>query len=117
MAETKADKEQSDREKANSKLEHSQGGRTTRDDPTDLGVPMLAGDPSERQGPEDALGEGPKRGDYSDRLGDQNYRPHEVVADPDAKDGEPQVKVIDQRPRASDQGEVAGKKGGVDSAS
>jgi hypothetical protein len=92
-------------------------GVTTKDDATDLGVPMLAGSTSEPVGPEDALGVGPKRGDYSDRIGPSNYHPHEVVRVRDAKPGEPQVEAQAQRPRASDVGEVAGKKGGVDSAS
>lgn len=103
-------------EKENAKLEHTEGGTTTRDDATDMGVPMLPGDPSEPVGPEDALGPGPKRGDYSDRLGETNYQPHEVRSKPDAKDGEPQVEVVAQAPRAADQGEAAGQKGGVDTA-
>lgn len=90
------------------KLEHSQGGRTTRDDPADLGVPMLAGDASEPVGPEDALGPGKKRGDYSKRLGDTNYQPHEVT-----RNDKGEVVVVDQAPRASEQGEEKGKKGGV----
>ena len=97
----------------NAKLEHSVEGTTTRDDVLDLGVPMLPGSPDEPQGPEDALGEGPTRGDYSGRIGDANYQPHHVVPNPDAKDGEPTVKVINQRENVA-QGEVAGKKGGVE---
>lgn len=90
---------------------------TTKDDATDVGVDMLPGDPdTEPTGPEDALGVGPKRGDYSDRIGPSNYHPHEVVRDRDAKAGEPQVKVEAQRPRVEDRGDVAGRKGGVDSA-
>jgi len=102
-------------EKQNAKLEHTQGGITTRDDATDLGVPMLAGDGSEPVGPEDVLGPGPKRGDYSGRLGTATT-PHEVVRIPDAKPGEPVARVVDQAPRASDTGEVKGKKGGVETA-
>jgi hypothetical protein len=103
-------------DKDNAKLKHSadDGGTTTRDDATDMGVPMLPGDPSEPVGPEDALGPGPKRGDYSKRLGETNYQPHEVRPVADAKPGEPQVEVVAQAPRASDQGEVEGKKGGVE---
>lgn len=103
-------------EAQNAKLKHSRGGVTTRDDVTDLGVPMLPGDPSERQGPEDALGVGPKRGDYRGRIGDSNYQPHEIVPVEDPKEGEPTVKVVAQRGRADDIGEVKGKKGGVDTA-
>lgn len=95
-------------ESQNDKLEHTEGGVTTRDDATDLGVPMLQGDGSEPVGPEDALGPGPKRGDYSKRLGDANYAPHEVTRTDEG------VTVVDQAPRASEQGEVKGVKGGVD---
>ena len=42
---------------------------TTKDDALDSGAPMLPGDPSEPVGPEDALGSGPKRGDYSKLIG------------------------------------------------
>ena len=91
-------------------------GRTTRDDALDLGVPMLPGSPDEPQGPEDALGPGPKRGDYRDRIGPQGYEPHEVTPNPDAGEGEPAVKVEPQRPRAEDIGDVEGVKGGVDTA-
>ncbi len=101
---------------ANKRLAHSQGGVTTRDDATDMGVPMLPGDPKERQGPEDALGEGPKRGDYRERIGPDNYRPVEIVPVEDAKEGEANVKAVEQRSRANDIGEVPRRKGGVDSA-
>ena len=66
----------------------------------DLGVPMLAGSGDEPVGPEDALGEGPKRGDYTDRLGGAGYQPHEGTEA--------------QRPRAEEIGDVEGHKGGVD---
>lgn len=101
-------------EKDNARLEHSQGGATTRDDALDLGVPMLPGDASERQGPEDALGVGPKRGDYTDRIGPSHYHPHETVAVKDPKEGAPKMVAEAQRPRAEDIGEVAGLKGGVE---
>lgn len=96
----------------NEQLQHSADGVTTRDDALDLGVPMLPGDPSEPQGPEDALGAGPTRGDYSGRIGETYYQPHQTVPNPDAKPGEPQVKVVAQRDNIA-QGEVKGKKGGV----
>lgn len=100
------------------KLEHSAGGVTTRDDVLDMGVPMLPGDPSEPVGPEDAFGPGPKRGDYSRRLGDSYYNPHhvEAVTMSERKEGEPVVRVVRQAERASDQGEVKGKKGGVETS-
>jgi hypothetical protein len=89
-------------ESQNEKLKHSEGGTTTRDDANDLGVPMLPGDPSEPVGPEDALGDGPKRGDYSERIGDSNYHPHRGAEA--------------QRPKVSEQGEEKGRKGGVETA-
>lgn len=121
-----------------SELEHSEGGSTTKD-ALDLGVPMLQGDPSEPTGPEDALGEGPKRGDYSDR---QDGSAHfESVANPRAgepvkkwvKDGvevdegtkgaesitvdfEPAFIPVQQNDRVYDVGEVPGEKGGVTTA-
>ena len=98
----------------NNKLEHTSGGATTRDDATDLGVPMLPGSSKERVGPEDALGAGPKRGDYSNRIGSANYHPHEVVPVENAAPGEPQVQVVPQRPRASDIGDAEAIKGGVE---
>lgn len=96
------------------RLEHSQGGATTRDDATDLGVPMLPGSPDEPQGPEDALGPGPKRGDYTGRIGPEGYHPHEIVPNPDAGEGEPTVRAEAQRPRAEQRGDESGKKGGVE---
>lgn len=93
--------------KSESNLTHSEGGVTTRDDATDLGVPMLAGSADEVTGPEDALGVGPKRGDYTNRIGPANYQPHESLRQDDGT-----VKVEAQRPRAEDQGEAPGK-GGV----
>src|SRR5690242_11838281 len=103
----------SERESSSGKLEHVRGGATTRDDRNDLGVPMLQGDPSEPAGPEDALGLGPKRGDYSQRIGPESYHPHEsVLVDSDDPD-EPRYVSVPQRPRVADRGDVAGEKGGV----
>jgi hypothetical protein len=99
---------------ANAKLKHSQGGGTTRDDATDVGVPMLQGDPSERQGPEDALGVGPKRGDYRARLARTDVIHHETRPVENAKAGEPTVVNEAQEPRAEDIGDAKGQKGGVD---
>lgn len=104
-------------DKQNAKLEHSEGGVTTRDDALDAGVPMLAGDPSEPVGPEDALGVGPKRGDYTNRVGPSGYEPHQSVPVPDAKPGEPSVRLVAQRPRAEDIGDEKGVKGGMKPAS
>lgn len=104
----------------NAKLEHTRSGVTTRDDALDLGVPMLPGSPNEPVGPEDALGAGAKRGDYTGRLGDSNYQPHETVAVSDPPDRDdaglpaaPAVRVEAQRERASDRGDEKDVKGGV----
>lgn len=86
---------------AGDKVETEKDGTITRD-AGDVGVPMLPGSPDERQGPEDALGVGPKRGDYSDRIGSSSYHPHEGT--------EP------QRPRAEDVGDAKGLKGGVETS-
>lgn len=102
--------------KANEGLEHPEGGRVTRDDPLDLGVPMLPGDPSEPVGPEDALGVGPKRGDYTGRIGPAHYHPttgERIPAD-EREEGGPTVRVVSQRSRAEEIGDEAGLKGGVE---
>lgn len=93
-------------EKKNETVNNAPEGVTTRDDANDLGVPMLAGSPDEPVGPEDALGEGDKRGDYSDRIGPENYHPH-------TNDGSG---LHPQRPLVKQRGDVKGRKGGVDSA-
>lgn len=103
-------------EAQNDKLSHTEGGITTRDDKTDLGVPMLQGDGSEPVGPEDALGLGAKRGDYTNRIGGSAYQPHEIVPVQGAKDGEANVEVQAQRPRTDDIGDEAGVKGGVETS-
>lgn len=118
----------------NAKLEHSDetAPQTTRDDALDVGVPMLQGSPDEPVGPEDALGEGPKRGDYRERI---IGIPTETVPVPGGskpiyagEDGKqydepgegrvivdytPNAVLVDQRKRAEDIGEVEGEKGGV----
>lgn len=101
--------------KKSEKLQHTAGGVTTRDDATDMGVPMLAGGANEPVGPEDALGVGPKRGDYSDRIGPSSYQPHESLRVEDAKPGQPDVVIEAQRPRVEDRGDAPGK-GGVNPA-
>lgn len=102
-------------ERKNAKLEHSQGGATTRDDALDAGVPMLPGDPDEPVGPEDAFGVGPKRGDYRERLTHVGGAlPHVSVPIPNAKPGEPQSRLEPQIPRAENIGDEKGRKGGVE---
>jgi hypothetical protein len=110
----------------NASLEHTEGGRTTRSDLTDVGVPMLPGDPLEPIGPEDAMGPGPKRGDYSDRI---DAGPHVVIEPIPASEREdrvledddgnrigiepgPRARVVDAHVRAAEQGDEPGK-GGV----
>jgi hypothetical protein len=105
-------------ESDNAKLKHVAGDRTTRDDPLDAGVPMLPGDPSEPQGPEDALGIGPKRGDYTSRIGPDGYQPHQSVPIPadEQEEGGPKARLEAQRPRAEDIGDEKGVKGGTQTA-
>lgn len=86
---------------------------STRDDQLDAGVPMLPGDPTEPVGPEDALGVGPKRGNYTGRVGPAGYEPHQSVLVADAKPGEPRARLEAQRPRAEDIGDEKGEKGGM----
>lgn len=94
-------------------LEHTNGGNTTRD-AMDAGVPMIPGDPNEPIGPEDAMGPGPKRGDYSDRL---NSGPHMMTVenpDADVDAGEPRYMLVpaDEFAEAGNQADEPGK-GGV----
>jgi hypothetical protein len=87
----------------------------------DGALPMLPGSAAEPVGPEDALGLGPKRGDYADRV---PGNPTTVIL---AEDGGAPIKVggqvvdytpiseqVDQRAEAQRRGDVAGRKGGVD---
>ncbi len=99
--------------KKDEKLEHSEGGVTTRDDALDSGVPMLQGDPSEPAGPEDALGSGLKRGDYSEFL-DRRYtasvpNPKHDASDPDS----PASVIVEQNPLVEQRGDEKGVKGGT----
>ena len=89
---------------------------TTRSDATDMGVPMLPGSPDEPVGPEDALGDTPTRGDYSGRMGETNYDPHEVRPVENAGPGEAQVEVVEQRKNVKQGKPRKGAKGGVPSA-
>jgi hypothetical protein len=96
------------------KLEHSEGGTTTRSDALDSGAPMLAGDASEPVGPEDALGSGPKRGDYSKLIGNQQF--HAAVPNPnhDASDpNSPRTVLVHQNPLVEQRGDEKGVKGGT----
>lgn len=94
-------------------------------DALDAGAPMLGGDPSEPQGPEDALGEGDKRGDYSGRQpeGTTHYESRAIegggglVENKDGGlDNSPRSELVEQNPRVEEVGDVPGKKGGVETA-
>lgn len=101
-------------EKDNAKLKHSAGGVTTRDDALDSGAPMIAGDPSEPQGPEDALGSGPKRGDYSKLIGNKQHAASVVNPNHDPSDpNSPRVVLVHQNPLVEQRGDEKGKKGGT----
>jgi hypothetical protein len=90
-------------------------GPTHADDATYEGVKMEPAEDgpvtSERSGPEDALGLGPKRGHYEHPDG---YEPHEVLPVAGAKPGEPTAVSTAQKPRTEDVGDETGKKGGVE---
>lgn len=95
-------------------LQHSEGGVTTRDDALDSGVPMLPGDPSEPVGPEDALGSGPKRGDYSKVIGNKEH--YHSVPNPDrdpADPNSPAYVLVHQNPLVEQRGDDKGVKGGT----
>ncbi len=97
----------------NDKLKHSDGGVTTRDDALDSGAPMLQGDASEPSGPEDALGSGQKRGDYSQLIGDRQYSASVVNPDHDPTDpASPRSVLVHQNPLVKDRGDEKGVKGG-----
>jgi len=108
MAEAKASKQE------NSKLEHPEGGVTTRDDALDSGAPMIQGDASEPVGPEDALGSGPKRGDYSKLIGNLQHAAAVVNPNYDASDpNSPRTVLVEQNPLVEQRGDEKGVKGGT----
>lgn len=103
-----------DAKKSNDKLEHSEGGLTTRDDALDSGVPMLPGDKSEPAGPEDALGSGPKRGDYSGVIGDRRFSASVPNPNHDPSDlNSPASVIVEQNPLVEQRGDDKGVKGGT----
>jgi len=88
-------------------------GVTTRDDALDSGVPMMAGDPSEPAGPEDALGSGKKRGDYSEVVGNKQHYASVVNPNHDASDPtSPAYVLVHQNPLVEQRGDEKGVKGG-----
>ena len=96
------------------KLNHPEGGLTTRDDALDSGAPMLAGDAAEPTGPEDALGSGQKRGDYSKLIGNLEHsasvpNPKFDAADPSS----PRSVLVYQNPLVEQRGDEKGVKGGT----
>ena len=94
--------------------EHTEGGTTTRDDALDSGVPMIAGDPSEPAGPEDALGSGQKRGDYSAVIGNQEFYASVPNPDHDPSDpNSPASVLVHQNPLVGQRGDEKGVKGGT----
>lgn len=116
MADTKhADKAEGAASAAdNAKLEHTEGGATTRDDALDSGAPMLPGDASEPQGPEDALGSGDKRGDYSKLIGPLQHSASVVNPNHDPSDpSSPRTVLVHQNPLVEQRGDEKGVKGGT----
>ena len=98
----------------NDKLSHPEGGATTRDDALDSGAPMIAGSAQEPVGPEDALGSGPKRGDYSKLIGNLQHAAAVVNPDHDPSDPtSPRVVLVHQNPLVEQRGDEKGVKGGT----
>ena len=101
-------------------------------------IPMLfQHDPSEPVGPEDALGEGLKRGDYSSRVpgnhptvvstgepepiyayikDGKEVKPGTAGAERVLVDYKPGTRVVDQTAGLADVGDASGLKGGVETA-
>jgi len=113
--------------KENEKLEHTEGGLNSRNDSHDLGVPMLQGAPAEDQGPEDAFGAGPKRGDYRERVytdahagialeggGQPVYSEPDKAGNRAIVDYTPHSAVVPQSQNVHEIGEVPARKGGVE---
>jgi len=72
-------------------------------DPTDVGVPMRPAPAGwKHQGPEDALDPGPKRGKYTDRLGEARHTQTEAVLPAAAPYGTaPTIRAVAQNPHAA----------------
>lgn len=105
----------------NEEKTNGESARTVeRDDPLDLGVPMLPSEGNERVGPEDALGRGPKRGDYTNRLGGAIHTEAVRVPEDERETDEDgnvvgaHTKIEHQNPRAEEIGDEEGLKGGVE---
>ncbi len=85
---------------------------TTKND--DKPSTMIQGDPSEPGGPEDALGSGQKRGDYSGLVGNQQSyasvpNPKHDPSDPNS----PASVLVHQNPLVGQRGDEKGVKGGT----
>lgn len=81
--------------------------------PATANVDMLPGDPSEPSGPEDALGSGPKRGDYSEFV-DRRYTASVPNPDHDPSDpNSPASVIVEQNPLVEQRGDEKGVKGGT----
>ncbi len=75
---------------------------------------MLPGDVSEPAGPEDALGSGPKRGDYSEVIGNKRHQASVPNPDYDPSDpSSPASVLVDQNPLVEQRGDEKGVKGGT----
>jgi hypothetical protein len=98
---------------ASKKADGAVEGVTTRDDELDSGAEMLPGDPSEPVGPEDALGSGPKRGDYSE-WADRRYTASVPNPNRDPEDpSSPASVIVEQTPLIEQRGDDKGVKGGT----
>ena len=89
-------------------VEETPAGTTVQ--PTAVSAPMLTSDTPEPQGPEDAAGFGPKRGDYRGLVS----RGTTVIPNPKAgQEGEPATITVDQQAQAENIGDDPGVKGGT----
>ena len=82
-------------EKTTSKTrpEHPQGGRVTRDDPADLGVPMLQAILRSRRAPKMRWEPARSAATTPERVGNSLYHPHtsEVIPADEREEGRPDV--------------------------
>lgn len=80
----------------------------------ETGVPVLPTTGAEPQGPEDALGPGPKRGDYRGRQPEGAvHMTGEVIPEDERVEGGPITRHVVQNHHTHNIGDVPGEKGGV----
>jgi len=82
---------------------HTKTDVIAKTDPTDVGVPMRPAPAGwTHQGPEDALDPGPKRGNYTGRLGETRHTQTEAFLPADAPYATaPTIRAVAQNPHAA----------------